>query len=106
MINLNIKDYPDFEEFGMAPCAETDPDAFYPMESGDIKGSGTSKYYNESGAKAVCKECPYMMRCLLYAIKNNELGIWGGTTDLERRGIKRSLRSGASLSQIEVRIKR
>jgi WhiB family redox-sensing transcriptional regulator len=107
IFNLNIENYPDFGEFGIAPCAESDPNAFYPVEQADLSGgSGSSKYYNESGAKAVCKECPYIMRCLLYAVENNELGIWGGTTELERKSIKRAIRSGATPSQIEVRIKR
>lgn len=106
MINLNIDNYPNFEEFGTPPCAESDPDAFYPMDSDDISGPGSSKYFNESGAKEVCKSCPYIMSCLLFAIQNNEMGIWGGTTEMERRMIKRSIRAGASLTQIEARIKR
>ena len=107
MIQLNINNYPNFEEFGAPPCSETDPEAFYPADLNDIAGgAGNSKYYNESGAKAVCKACPYVMRCLMYAIENNELGIWGGTTESDRKAIKRSIRSGATATQIEARIKR
>jgi WhiB family redox-sensing transcriptional regulator len=107
IFNLNIENYPDFGEFGVAPCAEVDPDAFYPVDLNDFAGgAGTSKYYNEAGAKAVCRECPYMMRCLVYAVENNEMGIWGGTTDSERKSIRRAIKSGTTLSQIEVRIKR
>lgn len=107
MTYLNIDNYPDFNEFGTPPCAESDPEAFYPVDSADIPGiQGSSKYFNESGAKAVCKSCPYIMRCLMFAIENNELGIWGGTTELDRRAIKRSIRSGATAIQIEARIKR
>jgi WhiB family redox-sensing transcriptional regulator len=107
MIQLNINNYPDFEEFGAPPCSETDPEAFYPIDLNDFAGgAGTSKYYNEAGAKAVCKACPYVMRCLMYAIENNEMGIWGGTTDSDRKSIRRAIRSGASVTQIEARIKR
>jgi len=106
MTYLNIDNYPDFQEFGLPICAQTDPDAFYPVESSELEGPGTSKYYNEEGAKDLCKSCPYMMRCLMFAIQNNELGIWGGTTEHDRRLIKRSIRSGATAIQIEARIKR
>jgi WhiB family redox-sensing transcriptional regulator len=107
MIQLNLENYPDFNEFGAPPCSETDPEAFYPVESPDlVGGSGIAKYYNESGAKAVCKACPYVMRCLMYAIENNEMGIWGGTTESDRKSIRRAIRSGSSAIQIEARIKR
>ena len=107
MFQLNLNNYPDFDEFGAPPCAEADPDAFYPVDINDgAGGAGNSKYYNEDGAKAVCKTCPYVMRCLLYAIENGEPGIWGGTTESDRKSIRRSIRSGATAIQIEARIKR
>ncbi len=33
----------------------------------------------------ICKRCPVREACLRYAIEHNEWGIWGGTTDDERR---------------------
>ena len=36
-------------------------------------------------AKSVCEPCKVRSECLAYAIANNEDGIWGGTTALERR---------------------
>jgi WhiB family redox-sensing transcriptional regulator len=101
MEDIIPKDYPDFFKEGDPPCASTDPEAFFPQ---DREGGRIASYYNESGAKAVCKTCPYMIECLTYAVKNSEIGIWGGTTEGERKEIRRSLRSGKSITEITVRI--
>lgn len=95
--NLVSKDYPNFEEFGAPPCSETFPDAFFTEErstSDALRNGKTielthSSYTYGKEAKAICAECPYKVRCLEYAIKNHELGIWGGTTERERRSIAR-----------------
>jgi WhiB family redox-sensing transcriptional regulator len=41
--------------------------------------------------KAVCAECPVRERCLAWATKHGEVGIWGGTTDSERAWSSNSL---------------
>lgn len=81
---------PNFITDETPPCAESDPDAFFPMDV-DIHGEivPIAKYSNEAGAKKVCSTCPYIVECLLFAVKNNEIGIWGGTTENERKEIRR-----------------
>ena len=74
------------EEKGAPPCSETDPEAFFPQ---DREGSKTAIYYDERGAKKVCSTCVYKTDCLIFAIKNGEIGIWGGTSDGQRRNLKR-----------------
>lgn len=40
----------------------------------------------EDAAKAICARCPALAECREFAMNNNELfGIWGGTTEAERR---------------------
>ena len=100
MIQLNINDYPDFEEFGTPPCAETFPDAFFTDEKstsdtirdGKVVVQTWARYDHEKEAKAICAECPYKVRCLTYALKNSEQGIWGGTTERDRRRLLVSLK--------------
>ena len=42
-------------------------------------------------ARAVCEGCSVRADCLDYALKYRvKFGIWGGTTELERRHIRRS----------------
>jgi WhiB family redox-sensing transcriptional regulator len=44
-------------------------------------------------AKAVCAGCPVQPRCLQHALDYREHhGIWGGTTEAERRRILRQRR--------------
>lgn len=45
-------------------------------------------------AKAVCQACPVQTACLDYAITTNqEYGIWGGTSEEERRVLRRKWRA-------------
>ena len=61
-------------------CAGIDPQMFFP-ESGD----GTAS----RAARAVCDGCPCLDPCLEWAIVNESYGIWGGTTEVERRRIRK-----------------
>lgn len=73
----SIYDYlPSFLRDDTPPCAETDPEAFFP-EPGN---SSISK-----PALKVCAGCPMRQACFEYAYDNRELGIWGGTTERTRR---------------------
>jgi WhiB family redox-sensing transcriptional regulator len=96
--NMNFlhvpEDYPDFQEHGTPPCAETDPDAFFaedPPESAMVR---RQIYLYEREAKKICFTCPYQQACLEYAMNNPEVvGIWGGTTEKQRT----AARKGAQL---------
>lgn len=82
--------YPMTFEGEEPPCAQTSPDAFFPEEVEDANGKViSSSYPNEAEAKAVCARCPIRIQCLLTALEGGDIGIWGGTTENERRKIKR-----------------
>ncbi|MFG3702412.1 WhiB family transcriptional regulator [Bacillus mobilis] len=67
----------DWQERGI--CNQTDPELFY------VDKGGTPE-----PAKAVCRNCEVRIDCLEYALANNEAyGVWGGTTERERRALKR-----------------
>ena len=40
-------------------------------------------------AKALCGQCPEQAACLAFAVKSKAQGIWGGTTESERRNMRR-----------------
>lgn len=40
-------------------------------------------------AKELCAGCPFRAPCLQYALRYNLAGIWGGTTQAERRAYQR-----------------
>jgi WhiB family redox-sensing transcriptional regulator len=62
-----------------ARCHEVDPEIFFPERGGSSKA-----------ARAVCNQCPVRAQCLEYALNNKEqFGIWGGTSERERRRLRR-----------------
>lgn len=45
-------------------------------------------------AKAICTDCPVKAECLEFAITTNqEYGVWGGTSEEERRSLRRAWRA-------------
>ena len=92
---------PKFVLEGEPNCASTDPEIFFAQES-DLEGPRIrAKYVNERKAKAVCSKCPLLMKCLEYALRNEESGIWGGTNESERARLRRS--SGIRVNTIRQR---
>lgn len=66
------------------------------MENGACKEGPVEIFFSDkpheiSTAKTKCGICEVTEECLTFAIQNNEEGIWGGTTERERRIIKRRL---------------
>ena len=39
-------------------------------------------------AMALCAECPVAEQCLAYAVREGLLGVWGGTSERERRRMR------------------
>jgi WhiB family transcriptional regulator, redox-sensing transcriptional regulator len=69
-----------------AICRDTDPDLFFPV------GTTGHALLQIDRAKQVCGECPVNVECLEYALETNQdSGIWGGTSEEERRTIRRRL---------------
>lgn len=44
-------------------------------------------------AKEICAACPVKQTCLEYALGRQDIGIWGGTTNEERKEIRRNGKS-------------
>ena len=65
-------------------CRDTDPDLFFPVGT---TGPAIEQIEN---AKAVCRACDVQKSCLDYAlVTNQDSGIWGGTSEEERRALRR-----------------
>ena len=70
-----------------AVCASVDPELF--QQSRD-----TSPGVDHSRtAKKICHTCPVEVECLNHALKYWESGVWGGTTEVERRELRRRRRA-------------
>jgi WhiB family redox-sensing transcriptional regulator len=67
-------------------CASKPPALFFPSD-----GVGVEK------AKSICADCPVKNVCLEYALENHiDHGVWGGTSERQRRRIARARRAGAA----------
>lgn len=67
-----------------ASCRDTDPDLFFPV------GTTGQALVQIANAKTVCEACPACQACLEYALTTNQdSGIWGGTSEEERRKLRR-----------------
>jgi WhiB family transcriptional regulator, redox-sensing transcriptional regulator len=74
---------PEWMEAAACRSTPTQRGLFFPPDAIERK---EDRVRRESKAKAICRACPAQETCLAWAIRHRELfGIWGGTTELERR---------------------
>ena len=76
----DIVDWRDF-----ASCREVGGDIWHPEQG-----------HNEHVpvAKAICADCPVKLECLEHALTHDEqLGIWGGLSERERRPLHRKAKA-------------
>lgn len=60
-----------------ASCRSTDPEELF------VTGAAQRK-----AAAAICRHCPVVAECLAEALDNKmEFGVWGGTTERQRRAL-------------------
>jgi hypothetical protein len=92
-------DIPKFVLDGDAACASVDPELFFPHEVEDERGRVSARYGNLPLAKNICDSCPLKNPCLIYALHNIEVGIWGGTTESQREILRRNAKIPISRRQ-------
>ena len=69
----------------LAACRSTEPDLFFPI------GTTGPAVDQIEAAKRVCQRCPVTTPCLRWALDLGQVsGIWGGTTEEERRALRRA----------------
>ena len=68
-----------------AKCRFAEPELFFPEGDPDPDDQTVKQ------AKAMCRACPVREDCLLFALETKQVdGIWGGTTEIERRRLRRA----------------
>ena len=58
-----------------AACREHPEVSFFP-----VRGESTG-----ATAKAICRRCLVRVECEAFAVEHGEIGIWGGTSERQRR---------------------
>jgi WhiB family transcriptional regulator, redox-sensing transcriptional regulator len=65
-----------------AACRDMDPELFFPL------GTSNACLPQIQAAKQTCRTCPVRQPCLRWALDSGDAGVWGGTTDDERRSLR------------------
>lgn len=71
-----------FPDLTRGLCREIGVELFFPEE----EGSGTDIY---KFSRKICGNCVVKNECLEWAVRHEAHGMWGGTTPMERRKIRR-----------------
>lgn len=79
-MSLYLDDLPGIPDLPGAKCKGTDGELFYPRT-----GLANLQSPDVAAAFAVCAGCPAKTACLAWALEHRENGIWGGTTERQRR---------------------
>jgi WhiB family redox-sensing transcriptional regulator len=67
-------------------CAHISPSVFFPSDGVGVEA-----------ARRICADCPVKAPCLEYALAERiDHGVWGGTSERERRRILRERRVAAA----------
>lgn len=75
---------------GTQACMDEDPDIFFP----DKEDENINYLDAVLEAKLICMGCPIKINCLEYALADSSLlGVWGGTTEDDRKRIRRRSRN-------------
>ncbi len=72
--------YPSFD--GTQRCRDVDAELFFPVSSGELPEE----------VRRACAACAFKSACLAYAMAHGLEGIWGGTTEVQRRRLRGQFR--------------
>ncbi len=79
----------DWRQYGA--CLDEDPELFFPV------GTTGPALVQTEDAKSVCRTCPVRAECLRWALESGqESGVWGGTSEAERRTLHRAAKPRAT----------
>lgn len=79
---MRLAEAPTLGWMSQGACRGEDPELFFPIAAAGPALAQAGR------AKAVCRRCMVRLMCLAYAVENGQAGIWGGTTEDERRAMR------------------
>lgn len=72
-----------------ARCKDEDPELFFPI------GTSGPALEQIENARAICMQCEVREDCLDWALASGQdAGVWGGTSEEERKAMRRTRRLG------------
>lgn len=89
----------DIKWRGVASCLDTDPELFFP-----VGATGLAVTQIEE-AREVCMGCACQEKCLEFALRTNQdAGVWGGSSEEERRHLRRTYLSRRRIKAIPPKV--
>ena len=74
-------------QFEDPACRDLDTEIFFP----DIYPKGQYTPYAMRMIRELCNSCVHKQACIAWAVKHEAHGVWGGTTEYDRRRIRKEL---------------
>lgn len=68
-------------------CAQVGGNLFF-AEDRDEPGIPGMSEVNYESARKVCRKCEHIVECALWGLANEEFGLWGGLSPVDRKHIK------------------
>ena len=85
LADRSVAPKPDLSWRHEASCRDTSPELFFPI------GTTGQAIDQIAAAKMVCMGCPARVPCLEFALSTNQdSGVWGATSEEERRHLRRT----------------
>lgn len=69
----------EWKDYELAQCSDMDSDLFFPENERVVPKE----------VAIACGSCVLREECLNYALTSGQIGIWGGTSEIQRRRIRR-----------------
>lgn len=69
-------------EFENPLCSEVDTELFFPETGANDQAAN---------AKRICNRCPHLTECFEWALNNERYGIWGASSERDRRSLRAKL---------------
>lgn len=70
-------------EWEKAECWGLNTDLFYAVE----EERNIKAYFYINAVRTMCGKCQIQQKCLSYGFANEQYGVWGGMTTLERKAV-------------------
>jgi hypothetical protein len=88
--------YATFVDWTKASCEGLDTNLFYDVE--EMRTGNPERKERMDSIRRLCSSCPIFQKCMEWGFEEEEYGVWGGLTSVERN-------SFTDESKLEVKLK-
>jgi hypothetical protein len=74
--------YATFVDWTKASCEGLDTNLFYDVE--EMRSGNPKRKERMDSIRRLCSSCPILQKCMEWGFEEEEYGVWGGLTSVER----------------------